>query len=95
MDDIGDIVHAVIDKMAAGQPLEQNVLRAWEEILSTEEKKHSRIQKIHKGQLSIYVDSSAWLYQFKLKKELIQKQIHQKIPEIETIYFKLGTTKNE
>jgi hypothetical protein len=95
MDDIGDIVQAVIGQMAASQPLEQNILRVWEELLSTEEKKHAKIDKIHKGQLDIKVDSSAWLYQFKLKKEFLQKQIHQRIPEIDNIYLKLGTMKNE
>ena len=93
MDNISKIVQTVIGRMSVGQSLEQCILCFWEQIISGEEKKHAKINKIHEGILEITIDTSAWLYQFNLKRNNILKQLQNEIPEIKNIYFKLGTTK--
>jgi hypothetical protein len=93
MDDIYQIVQTVIGRISAGLPREQQILQIWDRLLNNEEKRHSSIIKIQKGQLEVGVDSSVWLYQLKLKKKTLLEQLQKEIPDIENIYFKLGKGK--
>lgn len=90
MNHISNVIKAVIENISAGQSYEQKILKTWESILKKEEFRHSIIEKVHNGHLEILIDSSAWLYQFRIKKKHILQKLQKQIPAITDIHFKLG-----
>lgn len=93
MDEIKDIVQRVVGDIALTKQKEQeNIHNQWNRILSEKEKKHAKISGLKNGTLMIHVDSSAWLYQFNLKKNKILKSLQGAGNEISRVYFKIGKT---
>lgn len=94
MDAIRDIVKKVIGGISStGQQEQKDIQDLWKKILSEKEKKHARISGLKGGTLMVNVDSSAWLYQFNLKKGKILKDIQERGHAIKGVYFKIGKTK--
>jgi len=91
MDNIGDIVKSVIgniaDKKAAAVV---NIEEVWNIVLDVKELEHTQLVGINNGVLSVYVDSSVWLYHLKVKKNNILQKVRKRIPEIQDIRFKIG-----
>ena len=69
VDKIKDIVDTVIENLSSTKPsIQEEVLRVWKNVLKEKEKRHAKISGFKEGKLFVNVDSSAWLYQFNLKK---------------------------
>lgn len=62
-------------------------------VLSKKEKPHARFNYLRKGILGISVDSSAWLYNFNLKKEDLLVKLREYSPLIKEIRLRLGEFK--
>jgi hypothetical protein len=91
MDNIKDVVDRVIKSMTRNAPgAHRELERIWEEIISQDERKHSKLLGVNQNQLLVCVDSAAWLYQIRTKQKKILDRIKKDNPEIQTIVFKLG-----
>ena len=91
MDNIKDVVHDVIEQLAqkkSGQY--QQLYEIWKKNLRSAEAKHSKIIGVKDGVLKIFVDSSACLMQINSKKDTLLKNIQNEIPEIKSIFIKIG-----
>jgi predicted nucleic acid-binding Zn ribbon protein len=94
VDNIKDIVHKVIEDLALKKPQETARLQqAWEKIVTKQGAGHTHIAGLKNQQLTVYVDSSAWLYQMNLKKKKLLEGIQKEFPEIRKLFLKIGTTK--
>jgi len=62
-------------------------------ILTKRELGHIKFYYFKKGILGLKVDSSAWMYNFNLKKETLITQLQQYSKEIKDIRFKVGDMK--
>ena len=77
--------------MAQRQPDQQHQLeQAWTEILDDKKRTHTRLIGIRDGKVSVLVDSPAWLYQMNINKETILRKLHEKLPEVTQVQFKVG-----
>jgi predicted nucleic acid-binding Zn ribbon protein len=91
MDNIKDIVNDVIGKISKEKPGAGDKLqRIWHNLLGKKELQHTNLVGVKDGQLSVYVDSSAWLYQMNIRKHKILERLQEEIPDIKGIRFKLG-----
>ena len=91
MDDIKNIVNAVIGNMAEKNPDVHNKLeRIWTNVLNAKELKHTKIIGVKEDGLLAYVDSPAWLYQMRIRQTKILKQLKEELPHIKYIRFKIG-----
>ncbi len=94
MDNIGDIVQKVIHGIVEKKGDQDNDIDfVWKETISEKEGAHSRLEGFQKDTLIIFVDSPAWLHQFKIKKNSFIQEIQRKIPELKNIHFKIGKIK--
>jgi len=91
MDNIKDIVSVVIDKISAQGPQRYYRLQEyWNEVQPPKAAGHTRFVGLKDDRILIHVDSSAWLYQMNLKKEVYLKQFQTQSPGIKGIFFKIG-----
>jgi hypothetical protein len=94
MDEIKNIIHGIIGKLSTHQPSrDQALLEIWERCLDRNELDHSKVAGIKNDSLTVHVDSSVWLYQIKLKQKQILQRLQKEFPEIQRIYFKIGSLK--
>ena len=94
MDNIKDIVNQVIKKISIKQPIDQSKIdRIWQNILSKQELKHTKLIGVKDGRISINVDSPAWVYQLKIKKNKILGRLKDELPEIKSLVFRIGKIK--
>ena len=95
MDNIKDIVHQVIGKIAERTPQPQEKIdRIWQNILEKQELKHTQLSGIKDGQLFVNVDSPAWLFQMNIRKAKIIERLKTEMPDIKSIRFKIGPPVN-
>lgn len=93
MDDIKDIINKVIGDIAGKNPDVHNKAdRIWQNLLTKQELKHTKLVGINQGTLWVNVDSPAWLYQMKIRQTKLVKQLKEEVPDIHGIRFKIGTT---
>ncbi|MCA9407799.1 MAG: DUF721 domain-containing protein [Candidatus Omnitrophica bacterium] len=94
MDNIKDIIKSVIEDISYKKGDGTNPIEvAWKEVLNGKEVEHTKIIGEKDKFLSIYVDTPAWLYQMKIKKNTILKKLQEKGFSFRGIYFKLGKVK--
>ena len=62
-------------------------------ILTKKELQHIKVNYLKKGVLCLRVDSSAWLYNFNLKKESLITKLNKEFGSIKDIRFYIGETK--
>jgi len=62
-------------------------------ILTKKELQHIKVNYFKKGILCLSVDSSAWLYNFNLKKESLITKLNKELGGIKDIRFYIGETK--
>ena len=92
MDDIKNIVDKVIGAIADKKPeAHDKTERIWQNLLSKQELKHTKLVGINEETLSVCVDSPAWLYQMKIRQTKILKQLKEDVPGVKHIRFKIGT----
>lgn len=93
MDEIKDIVNTVVGKISSKRAADQkDIVSVWENILKKKERTHAKISGLKDGQLMVDIDSSAWLFQFNIKKKKLLEEIQKEIPEVQKIYFRIGKT---
>ena len=91
MDNIKDIIKNVIGQMGENKlSRHEKIDRIWLNVLNELELKHTKLVGLKNGWLSVYVDSPAWLYQMKIKKNKILERIQEEIPDVININFKIG-----
>jgi len=91
MDNIKDIINSVIEKIAAQGPQRYDRLQEfWKKTQPSKAGRHTRFVGMKDGQVLIYVDSSAWLYQLNLKRDTYLKKFQEAFPGIQGIFFKIG-----
>jgi len=92
MDSIKDVVMKVVGGIASKKPDQHDKIeRIWQNLLTKQELKHTKLLGVNKKTLSICIDSPAWMHQMRLRRTKILKQLKEDIPEIEDIRFKIGT----
>ena len=82
---LSGVIQAIAEKRS---PESEGALAAFEASLSARERKHVKCAGFKAGVLTVNVDSSAWLYQFSLKKEDLVKKTGLK-----NIRFRIGEIK--
>ena len=91
MDNIESIVKNVIGNIADKREVVcVNIDEVWQDVLNDKELSHTQMVGMNSGIISVYVDSSVWLYHMKVKKNDILQKIKNRIPEIRDIRFKIG-----
>lgn len=94
MDNIKDIVHGVIGKISNQQSKNRvNLDMLLRNVLEDSEVEHTQIVGEKEGVLLICVDSPIVKHHLKTKENLILKKIKEKIPQINSIRWKLGKIK--
>ncbi len=94
MDDIKDVVTKVIGNIAEKNPCSYDkVERIWQNLLTKQELKHTKLFGVKEKTLFVCVDSPAWLYQMRMRKIKILKRLKEELLDIKQIYFKIGTIK--
>ena len=70
MDNIESIVKNVIGNIADKREVVcVNIDEVWQEVLNDKELSHTQMVGMNSGIISVYVDSSVWLYHMKVKKK--------------------------
>ena len=91
MDNIKDIINNVVGKLASQQEISPDKIhRAWKAILTEKKQKHTSITGYKDGWLTVQVDTPTWLYQMKVEKLKILKQLQEEVPDLKNIRFKIG-----
>lgn len=94
MDNIKDVVNQVIEKISIKQPVEQGKIdRIWQNVLNEQELKHTCLEGIKDGKLSVNVDSPAWLYQMQIRRTKILERLKDELPDIKSVFFRIGKIK--
>jgi len=94
VEQIKDIIPKVIKGIQIKKPDVYIKIQAfWEEINNGKASRHSAVVGLKDGKLMVCVDSPAWLFQLRLQKRKIEEQIHKEIPEVSSVYFKIGKVK--
>lgn len=86
---ISNVVQDITDKK---QYSNEKIERIWDQIITEHQKKHVKLIGINENILKVNVDAPSWLFQFKMRKKTILKNIQEEIPNIEDIVFKIGKT---
>ena len=95
MEPIKDIVRQFMrdlttQKSGADEPLPSEWLK---KVLTKRELAHIKFNYFKKGVLSVWVDSSSWLYSLNLRKADLLKQLGGLSRDIQDIRFRIGDTK--
>jgi len=94
VDNIKDIINQVIGKISSNKfESDEKIERVWRNILEEVELSHTKLDGIKDGKLSVCVDSSAWLYQMKMKKNRILERLKDEVPDVKNIGFRIGKIK--
>ena len=91
MDNIKDIVYQVIKNAETRKEYASGDLeKTWEQLLEKKELEHTKILGVKEDRLWVEVDSPAWLYQMNLRRGRILKGLSKEIPQIKSLYFRVG-----
>ena len=92
MEAIRDTVISVIEQLQVKKTgIRDDDPQVWlKKALTAKELKHIRFNYFRKGILSLYVDSSSWLYNLTLKKESLLLELNKKSSAIKDIRFRIG-----
>jgi len=91
MDDIKNVVNKVIGNIAEKKPSSHDkVERIWQNLLTKQELKHTKLFGVKEETLFVHVDSPAWLYQMRMRHFKILKRLKEEVSDIKQIRFKIG-----
>jgi len=94
MDNIKGIVNKVIGDIADKSPnTDEKLHRIWQNLMSKQELKHTKIDGTKDGVLFVCVDSPAWLFQMRIKQSKILRQLKEEVQGIDQIRLKVGKVK--
>lgn len=89
MEHIRNTLQGIIRDIEKKQCLKRNdVFRLFRKNLTNRERRHAKCSTLHRGILTVNVDSSVWLYQLSLKKEEFLKKL-----SLTDIRFRIGEVK--
>ncbi|MFA6349994.1 MAG: DciA family protein [Candidatus Omnitrophota bacterium] len=88
---VSGLLKKLRDKGGPDKPHPEDVLK---NILTKRELGHIKVKYFKAGVLYLAVDSSGWLFNFNLKKQELQDNLHTKLPEIKEIRLRLGQVDN-
>ncbi|MDD5004947.1 MAG: DUF721 domain-containing protein [Candidatus Omnitrophica bacterium] len=91
MESIKSIINGVIENIKKQQRTQVDIENIWRRCVNKAAAKHTKAVFLKSGRLYINIESPAWLYELKLKKESITKKI-QKLSKnkIKEVRFKIG-----
>jgi len=86
-----DVLQGVMKKLDSGE-LAAEIINAWEKIIDTKDKKHTKPVSFKQGRLVVIVSDSSRLYDLTVKKKEIINIInaHLRKGKIKEIRFKIG-----
>ena len=91
MDNIKDLIRRVVKDLADHKTTQSHALEEiLQKIFDKNEKKHIKLVGLKDGKVSFSVDSPAWLYQMQTRKSKILEKIKSELPEVNSIYFRIG-----
>jgi len=91
MDSIKDVIKDVIGKISQkNSNFTNNIEEIFKGTIKENEGKHCSVSGYKDGILIIVVESTTWLYEIKKKQHTILKKLKEKIPDIESIKFRIG-----
>ena len=91
MDNISDIVKDVIRSIhIPSEKTKEKLDQVWIRVLEKIERDHTKLIGLKENCLLVYVDSSACLYQMKMRKNEILNKIQNEFKDIKDIHFKIG-----
>ena len=91
MDNIKDLIRRVVKDLADHKTTRSHALEEiLQKVFDKNEKKHIKLVGLKDGKASFSVDSPAWLYQMQTRKNKILEKIKSELPEINSIYFRIG-----
>jgi len=94
MEAIKDTVINVIEDLKAKKTkISNNPQALLKRVLTKKESQHIKFNYSKKGILSLYVDSSSWLYILTLQKEELLARINKKSNTVKDIRFRIGEIK--
>ncbi len=86
-----EAVESFLKSWAAQRRQQEGPYSALQKVLSIEELDHIQVRYFTKGVLGISVDSSVWLYNLNLRKDMLLKELRsQSESAIKDIRFSLG-----
>jgi len=92
MDSIKDVIKSVIGNIAQKNSIfTNNIEEIFKGILKANEARHCCVSGFKDGNLMVIVDSSTWLYEIKKQQYIILKKLKEKLPDIKSIKFKIGS----
>ena len=86
---ISDVIKSLSEKNVEHSG---KIERMWQNIVSSEERKHSRVLGIKNGCVTIGTDSAVWLYSIRIQKKRLLELFQEECPEVKQLCFKLGKT---
>ena len=89
---VGDIVKAVFEKLEREKALtREDVEERWKEIAG-DAARHTRPVSLRKTNLTVFVDSSAWMQEMAIRKRILLKQLKSAFGKdrISGIQFRIG-----
>lgn len=90
-DTVSSLLKKLQEKGGPGKPHPEDVLK---NILTKRELGHIKVKYFKAGVLHLSIDSSGWLFNFNLKKQLLQEKLQAKLPEIKEVRLRLGPVNN-
>ncbi len=91
MDEIKDLVKGVFEKITSQQTNQHEKLeQLWKKNLDDKYLRHTKLQGMKEGNISVCVDSPAWLYEMNLKKKDLLAKLKLEFPQAREIYFRIG-----
>ena len=91
MENIKDIVNKVLGEISTHQPTIQSQIQdVFQNVLNPTEIKKISIAGCKDGDVLVFVESSAMMYQMNLRKPKLLKEFQEKALNVKNISFKIG-----
>lgn len=91
MEQLKNIINNVIGKMSSGSAISnQDLWQAWEGAIGKKLIKHTAIEGVRNGKLSVRVDSPVMMFQLNLKRNHIIKKLQKIDKELTDINLRIG-----
>ena len=90
---IGDVVKNVFGQIESQQTLSKEDIEGhWRSVAGEASLKHSKPVSLDKGELTVWVDSSAWMQELTMRKRQLLKGLKRILGQdrISEIHFKIG-----
>jgi hypothetical protein len=82
-----NVIHQIVEQSSSQSHQINNV---WDELLTPKELQHTKLEGMSAGEIVVAVDSPAWLYHMRTRKDYLLKELKKKHPGINNIRLKVG-----